>query len=77
MQSTFRTSDSGQAVIQNSTAAGIEQLIVSLHPGVDSTAHIQIKEDVPGSGVVSSSISINQLNLQKLVAWLRDQGVVE
>lgn len=77
MQSTFQASDTGQAVIQNTTAAGIEQLIVSLHPGSDSMAHVQIKEEVPGSGVVSSSISINQLNLQKLVAWLRDQGAVE
>lgn len=76
MQSTFRASDSGQAVFQNSTASGTEQLLVTLHPGSDSMAHIQIKEDVSG-GLVSTSISINQSNLQMLVEWLRDQGAVE
>lgn len=76
MQTTFRASDSGQAVVQNTTASGTEQLLVTLHPGSDSSAHIQIKEDVSG-GMVSTSISINQTNLQKLVEWLRDQGVVD
>lgn len=76
MQSTFRASDSGQAVFQNTTASGTEQLLVTLHPGSDSSAHIQIKEDVSG-GMVSTSISINQSNLQKLVEWLRDQGAVQ
>lgn len=76
MQSTFRASDAGQAVIQNNTAVGTEQLVVSLHPGADSCAHIQIKEDVPG-GLVSTSMSINQMNLQRLVDWLREQGAVD
>ena len=76
MQSTFRASDSAQAVFQNTTATGTEQLLVTLHPGSDSSAHIQIKEDVSG-GLVSTSISINQSNLQKLVEWLRDQGAVQ
>lgn len=76
MQSTFQASDTGQAVVQNTTAAGTEQLIVSLSPG-DSTAHVQIKDDGSGGGVVSSVISVNQANLQKLVDWLREQGIVD
>lgn len=76
MQTTFEASDSGQAVIRNATAAGSEQLIVTLHPGSDSATHIKIKEEAPG-GPVSSEIVINQDNLQKLVQWLREQGVVD
>lgn len=76
MQTTFHASASGQAVIQNSTAVGTEQLVVTLHPGSDSCAHIQIKEDDPG-GLVANSMSINQDNLQKLVQWLREQGAVD
>lgn len=78
MQTTFQASDSGQAVIQNHTAIGSEKLVVNLHPGNDSLIDIQIREDVPGEGLmVSSTISINQTNMQKLVEWLRDQGVVD
>lgn len=78
MQTTFHASDSGQAVIQNTTAIGTEKLVVNLHPGTDSLVDIQIREDVSGEGqVVSSTISINQSGMQKLVAWLRDQGVVD
>jgi hypothetical protein len=77
MQSTFNASGGGQAIIQNTTVAGTEQLVVSLHPEGTSSIDIQIREDVPGSGVISSSISINQSNLQKLVQWLREQGAVE
>jgi hypothetical protein len=77
MQSTFSESDTGQAVIQNATAVDTEQLVVTLHPGNDSSVEIQIKEDVPGGGLVSSSISINQASLQKLVQWLREQGAVD
>lgn len=77
MQSTFNASSSGQAIIQNNTVAGTEQLVVSLHPGNDSSIDIQVKEDVPGSGLVASSISISQSNLQKLVQWLREQGTVD
>jgi hypothetical protein len=77
MQTTFQASDSGQAMIQNTTAVDTEQLVVTLHPGIDSSVDIQIKENVPNSGVISSRISINQANLQKLVDWLREQGAVE
>ncbi|WP_019139771.1 hypothetical protein [Noviherbaspirillum massiliense] len=77
MQSIFQASDSGQAVIRNATATGTEQLVVTLHPGSDSSVDIEIREDVPGSGLVSSSISINQSNLQRLVQWLRDQDAVD
>lgn len=78
MQTTFHASDSGQAVIQNTTAIGTEKLVVNLHPGTDSLVDIQIREDVSGEGqMVSSTISINQSGMQKLVAWLRDQGVVD
>ena len=77
MQSTFHESETGQAVIQNTTSVGTEQLVVTLHPGSDSSVEIQIKEDIPDNGLVSSSISINQLSLQKLVQWLREQGAVD
>lgn len=78
MQSTFQASDSGQAIIQNATSVDTEQLVVTLHPGSDSSIEIQIREDVPGGGgMVSSTMSINQPTLQKLVHWLREQGVVD
>lgn len=77
MQSTFNASDGGQAVIRNTTAIGTEQLVVSLHPGSDSSVDIEIKEDSTGSDIVASAISINQSNLQKLVQWLREQGAVD
>ena len=78
MQSTFHASDSGQAIIQNTTAIGSEKLVVNLHPGSDSLIDIQIREDVPGEGMmVSSTMSINQSSMQKLVDWLRDQGAVD
>lgn len=77
MQSTFHASDSGQAVIRNTTAVDKEQLVVTLHPGGDSMIDIQIKEEPLGGDLVSNSISINQPNLQKLVDWLREQGVVD
>jgi len=76
MHSTFQSSSSGQAIVQNATTVGVEQLVVTLHPGNDSSVEIQIKEDTSGD-VVTSSISINQSGLQQLVRWLRDQGAVE
>lgn len=77
MHSTFQASDTGQAVIQNTTDVGTDKLVVSLHHGADSSVEIQIKEEVPGSGLVSSAISINQSGLQQLVQWLREQGAVD
>jgi hypothetical protein len=78
MQSTFHASDSGQAIIQNTTAIGTEKLVVNLHPGSDSLIDIQIREEAPGEGMmVSSTMSINQSSMQKLVEWLRDQGAVD
>jgi len=78
MQTTFNASPSGQAIIQNTTAAGTEKLVVNLHPGNDSMIDVQIKEETPGDGMlVSSSISINQEGMQKLVEWLREQGAIQ
>jgi hypothetical protein len=78
MQTTFNASPSGQAIIQNTSAAGIEKLVVNLHPGNDSMIDVQIKEETPGDGMlVSSSISINQEGMQKLVEWLREQGAIQ
>ncbi|HYD96758.1 MAG TPA: hypothetical protein VEC01_15625 [Noviherbaspirillum sp.] len=78
MQTTFNASDSGQAVIQNTTAAGIEKLVVNLHPGNDSMVDLQIREEGPdATQLVSSTISIHQEGLQKLVEWLRNQGAVD
>jgi len=77
MQSTFRESQTGQAIIQNSSSVDTEQLVITLHPDSDSSVEIQIREDVPGSGLIASSMSINQSSLQKLVHWLRAQGAVD
>lgn len=79
MQSTFQASETGQAVIQNASPVGTEQLVVTLHPGNDSSIEIQIKEDVAGdpNELVSSAISINRDGLQRLVQWLREQGAVD
>lgn len=78
MQTSFHASDGGQAVIQNTTTIGTERLVVNLHPGSDSMIEVQIREDVPGEGLmVSSTISLNQEGMQQLVTWLRSQGVVD
>lgn len=77
MHTTFQASDTGQAVIQNATGVGTEKLVVSLHHGSDSSIDFEIREEGPGSGLVSSSISINQSGLQQLVRWLQEQGAVD
>lgn len=78
MRTSFHASDGGQAVIQNTTTIGTERLVVNLHPGSDSMIEVQIREDVQGDGqMVSSTISINQEEMQQLVDWLRHQGVVD
>lgn len=78
MRTTFHASDGGQAVIQNTTTIGSERLVVNLHPGSDSMIEVQIREDAQGEGqMVSSTISINQEEMQQLVDWLRHQGVVD
>lgn len=78
MRTTFHASDGGQAVIQNTTTIGSERLVVNLRPGSDSMIEVQIREDAQGEGqMVSSTISINQEEMQQLVDWLRHQGVVD
>jgi hypothetical protein len=77
MHSTFRASDTGQAVIENASSVGTDQLVFTLHPGSDSSIEVQIKEDVSRDDQVSSSISINRAGLQQLVQWLREQGAVD
>jgi hypothetical protein len=79
MQSTFQASDSGQAVIRNATAMGTEQLIVTLHPGSDSSVEFQIREEVANdpNELVTSAMSINRSGLQSLVRWLQEQGAVD
>jgi hypothetical protein len=76
MHSTFHASDSGQAVVQNTTTVGTEQLIVSLHSENDSSIEFQVKEEISGD-LISVAISINQSGLQQLVQWLRERGVVD
>jgi len=76
MQSSFHSSETGQAIIQNLTVGGKEELVVTLHPGDNSSIEIQIREDSAG-GVVSSAISINQQGLQQMMQWLRTQGVAD
>lgn len=76
MQSTFHASDSGQAIVQNTTAVGVEQLVVNLHQADDSSVEVQVKEQV-GLDLVSIGITINQSSLQQLVEWLRTRGAVD
>jgi len=76
MQTTFHASQSGQAIVQNTTAVGVEQLVVTLHPSNDSLVEVQVKEQV-GNDIVAISITINQSGLQRLVQWLREEGAVE
>jgi hypothetical protein len=76
MHSTFHASDSGQAVVQNTTTVGTEQLIVSLHSENDSSIEFQVKEEISGD-LISVAITINQSGLQQLVQWLRERGVVD
>lgn len=76
MKSTFHETDLGQAVIQNVTASGTEQLIFTLDPESESEIQVQIKEAIPDSGSVSNSIAVNPRVLRRLVSWLREQGVV-
>ena len=77
MHSTFQASDTGQAIIQNPSDIGTDKLVVSLHPGNDSSVEIEIREEAPDGEFVSSSIAINQAGLQKLVHWLQQQGAVD
>jgi hypothetical protein len=76
MQSTFHASDSGQAIVQNTTAVGVEQLVVNLHQADDSSVEFQVKEQI-GGDLVSIAITINQSSLQQLVHWLRTCGAVD
>jgi len=76
MHSTFHASNSGQAIVQNDSAVGIEQLVVTLHPASDSSVDVQVKEQV-GMDIIAISITINQSGLQQLVQWLREQGAVD
>jgi hypothetical protein len=76
MQSTFQSSETGQAIIQNHTTISTEQLVISLHQGSDSSIEVQIKELVPDSGAIVSTMSINRDSMQKLVDWLREQDAI-
>jgi hypothetical protein len=68
MPSTFHESETGQAVIENATAAGTEQLVVTLHPGRDFSVDFVFNEGMLGDALIASSgISIDQVALQSLV----------
>ena len=55
MQSTFHESETGQAVIENATATGTEQLVVTLRPGRDFSAEFEFKEGILGNALIASS----------------------
>jgi hypothetical protein len=76
MKSTFHEVDLGKAVLQNATAIGTEQLVISLKPESHSPIQIQIKQNTNDQSSTVSSISIDQHGLQKLVQWLREEGAV-
>jgi hypothetical protein len=73
MQSTFHVSEAGQAIIENASDSGTEQLVVTLHPGSDFSAKFEFNEGFEGNALIASSgISIDSVTLQKLVQWLRE-----
>lgn len=76
MKSTFHELELGQAVVQNATPNGTEQLIVKLSEDKESAIQVQIKENANGQTATSGSISISQHGLQKLFQWLREEGAV-
>lgn len=77
MKSTFHEVELGQAVLQNATEVGTEQLIVKLEPENQSKIQIQIKQNTNDQSSTVSSISIDQHGLQKLFQWLREEGAVQ
>lgn len=78
MPSIFQGSEAGQAVIRNTTPAGTEELVVTLHPGSDFSAEFEFKEDILADGLIfSSGIAVDRLALQRLVRWMREQGAVD
>ena len=76
MKSTFHELDLGKAVIQNATATGSEQLIVTLQPENSSSIQFQIKDNKDGVSSTTGSIAIDQHSLRMLVQWLREEGVL-
>jgi hypothetical protein len=77
MKSTFHEVKLGQAVIQNATETGTEQLIVTLpSEGDTSSIEFQIKENKDGTSSSSHAMSIDQHGLQMLFRWLREEGVM-
>jgi hypothetical protein len=77
MKASFHEVELGQAVLQNSTAIGTEQLIVTLKPESHASIRFQIKQNTNESSSTVSSIAIDQQGLQKLVQWLREEGAVQ
>lgn len=76
MKSTFHEVGLGQAVVQNVTESGTEQLIVTLRAENQPSIEIQIKENTENRSTSKGSISINQQGLQKLFKWLQEEGAV-
>lgn len=77
MKSTFHEIELGQAVSQNATSVGTEQLIVKLKSDGPPGVQIQIKQNTNDQTSTASSISVDQHSLQKLVQWLREEGAVQ
>lgn len=77
MKSTFHEVELGQAVLQNATSVGTEQLIVKLKPEDHSTVQIQIKQNTKDQTSTASSILIDRHGLQMLFQWLREEGAVQ
>lgn len=78
MQSKFHESETGQAIIENVSVAGTEQLVVTLHPGRDFSAEFEFKEGIESNALIASiGIAIDRSALQKLVQWLREQGALD
>jgi hypothetical protein len=78
MPSTFHESEMGQAMIENVSEAGTEQLVVTLHPGLDFSAEFEFREGIESNALIATSgILIDRGTLQKLVQWMREQGALE
>jgi hypothetical protein len=76
MKSTFHELDLGKAFIQNATATGSEQLIVTLQPENASSIQFQIKDNKDGASSTTGTIAIDQHGLRMLVQWLREEGIL-
>ncbi|MDF3035076.1 MAG: hypothetical protein K0S28_350 [Paucimonas sp.] len=79
MRSTFHELELDKVAIQNATAVGTEQLVVTLKPGSQAQFQFEIRENSKegSDGTTSSLISIDQHGVKQLFNWFREAGVLQ